>query len=75
MKDASSIGIRTLPILKRWLISTLIWRMQNSRRRAHVMEKKKWLTTEYPEIIFEDNTVGRLRKKSGMPRKKKSTGL
>jgi len=26
------------------------------------MEKKKWLTTEYPEIIFEDNTVGRLKK-------------
>jgi len=26
------------------------------------MERKKWLTTEYPEIIFEDNTVGRLKK-------------
>ena len=24
------------------------------------MDKKKWLTTNYPEIIFEDNTVGRL---------------
>jgi len=23
---------------------------------------KKWLLTEYPEIIFEDNTVGRLKK-------------
>jgi len=27
------------------------------------MEKKKWLTTDYPEIIFEDNEVGRLKKK------------
>jgi creatinine amidohydrolase len=26
------------------------------------MEKKKWLTTDYPEIIFEDNTVGQLKK-------------
>lgn len=26
------------------------------------MGKKKWLTTEYPEIVFEDNTVGRLKK-------------
>ena len=26
------------------------------------MERKKWLTTEYPEIIFEDNTVGQLKK-------------
>ena len=26
------------------------------------MKKKKWLVTEYPEIIFEDNTVGRLKK-------------
>ena len=26
------------------------------------MDKKKWLTTNYPEIIFEDNTVGRLKK-------------
>jgi creatinine amidohydrolase len=26
------------------------------------MEIKKWLTTEYPEIIFEDNSVGRLKK-------------
>jgi creatinine amidohydrolase/Fe(II)-dependent formamide hydrolase-like protein len=26
------------------------------------MDKKKWLTTDYPEIIFEDNTVGRLKK-------------
>ena len=24
--------------------------------------KKKWLTTDYPEIIFEDNEVGRLKK-------------
>jgi len=24
--------------------------------------KKKWLTTDYPEIIFEDNTVGQLKK-------------
>ena len=23
----------------------------------------KWLTTDYPQIIFEDNTVGRLKKK------------
>jgi hypothetical protein len=27
-----------------------------------IMDKKKWLTTNYPEIIFEDNTVGRLKK-------------
>ena len=26
------------------------------------MERKKWLTTNYPEIIFEDNSVGRLKK-------------
>jgi creatinine amidohydrolase len=26
------------------------------------MDKKKWLTTDYPEIIFEDNTVGQLKK-------------
>jgi len=26
------------------------------------MKKKKWLVTEYPEIIFEENTVGRLKK-------------
>ena len=26
------------------------------------MVKKKWLTTDYPEIVFEDNTVGRLKK-------------
>lgn len=26
------------------------------------MNKKKWLTTDYPEIIFEDNTVGNLKK-------------
>jgi 3-dehydro-scyllo-inosose hydrolase len=26
------------------------------------MDKKIWLTTDYPEIIFEDNTVGRLKK-------------
>jgi len=26
------------------------------------MDKKKWLTTDYPEIVFEDNTVGRLKK-------------
>ncbi|MFP4212350.1 MAG: 3-dehydro-scyllo-inosose hydrolase [Alkalispirochaeta sp.] len=26
------------------------------------MEKKKWLLTDYPEIIFEDNEVGRLKK-------------
>jgi creatinine amidohydrolase/Fe(II)-dependent formamide hydrolase-like protein len=26
------------------------------------MNKKKWLTTDYPEIVFEDNTVGRLKK-------------
>lgn len=25
-------------------------------------ERKKWLTTEYPEIIFEDNAVGRMKK-------------
>ena len=24
--------------------------------------KKKWLTTNYPEIIFEDNEVGQLKK-------------
>jgi hypothetical protein len=24
---------------------------------------KKWLLTDYPEIIFEDNEVGRLKKK------------
>jgi len=23
---------------------------------------KKWLTTDYPEIIFEDNAVGRMKK-------------
>lgn len=23
----------------------------------------KWLTTDYPQIVFEDNTVGRLKKK------------
>ena len=26
------------------------------------MEKKKWLTTDYPEIFFEDNEVGRMKK-------------
>ncbi len=26
------------------------------------MERKKWLTTEFPEIIFEDNAVGQLKK-------------
>ena len=26
------------------------------------MNKKKWLTTDYPEIVFEDNTVGNLKK-------------
>ena len=26
------------------------------------MDKKRWLTTNYPEIIFEDNTVGWLKK-------------
>lgn len=26
------------------------------------MVKAKWLTTDYPEIIFEDNTVGNLKK-------------
>ena len=26
------------------------------------MEKKKWLTTEYPEILFENNSVGILKK-------------
>jgi creatinine amidohydrolase len=26
------------------------------------MERKGWLTTDYPEIIFEDNSVGRLKK-------------
>jgi 3-dehydro-scyllo-inosose hydrolase len=26
------------------------------------METKKWLTTEYPEIFFEDNSVGQLKK-------------
>ncbi len=26
------------------------------------MDRKNWLTTEYPEIVFEDNTVGRLKK-------------
>ena len=26
------------------------------------MDKKKWLTTDYPEIVFEDNTVRRLKK-------------
>lgn len=26
------------------------------------MESKKWLRTDYPEILFEDNTVGRLKK-------------
>jgi creatinine amidohydrolase len=26
------------------------------------MEKKKWLTTDHPAIVFEDNTVGRLKK-------------
>jgi len=23
----------------------------------------KWLTTDYPQIVFEDNTVERLKKK------------
>jgi creatinine amidohydrolase len=27
------------------------------------MSEKKWLTTEHPAIVFEDNTVGRLKKK------------
>ena len=26
------------------------------------MDRKKWLTTDYPEIVFEDNTVGKLKK-------------
>lgn len=26
------------------------------------MDCKNWLTTEYPDIIFEDNTIGRLKK-------------
>ncbi len=26
------------------------------------MDNKRWLTTDYPEIIFEDNTVGILKK-------------
>ena len=26
------------------------------------MDKKMWLTTDYPEIIFENNTVGKLKK-------------
>ncbi len=26
------------------------------------MENRKWLSTEYPHILFEDNTVGRLKK-------------
>jgi creatinine amidohydrolase len=27
-----------------------------------MMDRKKWLTTDYPEIVFEDNTVGKLKK-------------
>ena len=27
------------------------------------MAEKRWITTEHPAIIFEDNTVGRLKKK------------
>ena len=27
-----------------------------------MIERKKWLTTEYPEILFEDNAVGRMKK-------------
>ncbi len=27
------------------------------------MDQKKWITTEHPAIVFEDNTVGRLKKK------------
>lgn len=26
------------------------------------MDEKKWITTEHPAIVFEDNTVGRLKK-------------
>ena len=26
------------------------------------MDRKKWLTTDYPGIVFEDNTVGKLKK-------------
>ena len=26
------------------------------------MEKKKWLTTDNPAIVFEDNSVGRMKK-------------
>ena len=32
------------------------------KQEDDIMERKKWLTTDYPEIIFEDNTVGRLKK-------------
>jgi creatinine amidohydrolase len=38
--------------------------MESVKPKIYIKRRKKmtWLTTDYPEIIFEDNTVGRLKK-------------